>query len=209
MASKCPKCHQSLEDDAVCCADVKYTWKCKACGKLSTGFAVPYGRCYLCGGQNEVVKGYSGADPKQVAVVHEAVQYELDMYHFYRMAAEKTPDPELKEVLADMFGKEKEHLSELDSKYHIHLDAVVKNPPVEAEKHLAKWIFEGIDFKDASGHILQVYDKAIDMEKRTRDHFQARAQELPAGLEKETYRELAAEEEDHVALLETERKNYE
>jgi hypothetical protein len=114
MASKCPKCHQLLEDDIICCAEVEYTWKCKSCGKLSMGFAVPYGRCYLCGGQNKVVKGYTGADPKRVAVVHEAVQYELDMYHFYRMAAEKTSDAELKEVLSDMFGKEQDHLDELE-----------------------------------------------------------------------------------------------
>src|SRR5512140_2283474 len=116
MASICPKCHQSLDDDTVCCAEVRYTWKCKACGKLSTGFAVPYGRCYLCGGQNEVVKSYTGEDPKQVAVIHEAVQYELDMFHFYRMAADKTSDPELKEVLVDMLGKESEHLNELEAK---------------------------------------------------------------------------------------------
>jgi glutamate synthase (NADPH/NADH) small chain len=56
---------------------------------------------------------------------------------------------------------------------------------------------------------VQVYDKAIEMEKRTCDHFKARAQKLQAGPERETYRELAAEEEDHVALLETERKSYE
>jgi glutamate synthase (NADPH/NADH) small chain len=45
MASACPKCHQVIENDSVCRADVKYTWKCKECGKLSTGFVIPYGRC--------------------------------------------------------------------------------------------------------------------------------------------------------------------
>ena len=142
-------------------------------------------------------------------MVHEAVQYELDMYHFYRMAAAKTSDAELKEVLVDMLGKESEHLNELEAKYHVHLEPETRKPPPAAEGHMAKWIFEGVDFKDASGHMAQVYDKAIEMEKRTRDHFKARAQKLPAGPEREIYRELAAEEEDHVALLETERKNYE
>jgi glutamate synthase (NADPH/NADH) small chain len=209
MASTCPKCHQSLEDDTVCCADVKYTWKCRACGKLSTGFAVPYGRCYLCGGQNEVVKGYTGDDPRQVAVVQEAVQYKLDMYHFYRMAAQKTSDAELKDVLADMASTESEHLTDLEAKYHVHLDPEMRTPPAGAEHHMASWIFEGIDFADASGHMARVYDKAIAMETRTRDHFRARAEQLPAGPEHEAYRELAAEEEDHIALLETERRAYE
>jgi hypothetical protein len=42
------------------------------------------------------------------------------------------------------------------------------------------------------------------MEKRTRDHFQKLALELPAGLEKDLCGELAAEEEEHVALLQGE-----
>ena len=42
------------------------------------------------------------------------------------------------------------------------------------------------------------------MEKRTRDHFQKLARELPAGLEKDLCAELAAEEEEHVALLQGE-----
>ena len=54
MASSCPKCHQIIEDDSVCCAEVKYTWKCRACGKLSNGFVVPYGRCFLCGANHPI-----------------------------------------------------------------------------------------------------------------------------------------------------------
>ena len=42
------------------------------------------------------------------------------------------------------------------------------------------------------------------MERRTRDHFQRLSAELPPGLEKELCLELAAEEEEHVAMLETE-----
>jgi rubrerythrin len=45
---------------------------------------------------------------------------------------------------------------------------------------------------------------ALEMEKRTRDHFRKLAGELPAGLERDLCGELAAEEEEHVALLEGE-----
>jgi glutamate synthase (NADPH/NADH) small chain len=131
------------------------------------------------------------------------------MYHFYRMAAQKTSDAELKDVLADMVARESEHLTDLEAKYHVHLDPEMWTPPAGAERHLAGWIFEGIDFADASGHMARVYNKAIEMETRTRDHFRARAEQLPAGPEREAYRELAAEEEDHIALLETERRAYE
>jgi len=42
------------------------------------------------------------------------------------------------------------------------------------------------------------------MECRTRDHFRELATELPDGLEKDLCLELASEEEEHIAMLETE-----
>jgi glutamate synthase (NADPH) small chain len=208
MASTCPKCHQIIEDDSVCCAEVKYTWKCKNCGKLSTGFVVPYGRCFLCGGENEVVEGYRGAQPEQVAIVREAVQYEIDMYQFYRLAKQRTQDVTLGAVLEELYHKEEDHLEELETKYHLHLDAQVRDLPGSAEALISQWIFSGIDFLDAENHVLAVYDKAIAMEKRTRDHFLTRASEAAPGAQKEIYRELAAEEEEHVTTLETEREQF-
>jgi len=208
MAAKCPKCHQVVENEIVCCAEVKYTWKCKACGKLSTGFVVPYGRCFLCGGENEVVKGHGDSNPIQVAVVREAMQYELDMYHFYRLAMKHTSDEELRGVLEELYHKEEDHLTELEDKYHVHLDASSREIEENNDKLLSIWIFRGIDFSDAEKHVLALYDRALEMERRTRDHFKMRAETLPSGAEKEIYRELAAEEEDHVAVLETERAQF-
>ena len=144
---------------------------------------------------------------KLVAVVEEAVRYELEMYTFYRLTMERTQSHELREVLEDLFHKEEDHLNELDEKYHVHLEPQARKPPPDAEKKLSRWLFDGIDFADTDEHIAAVYDKAIAMEQRTRDYFQKRAKALPAGTEKELYRELAAEEEDHVALLATERNN--
>jgi glutamate synthase (NADPH/NADH) small chain len=208
MASTCPKCHQTIENDAVCCADIKYTWKCKSCGKLSTGFVVPYGRCYLCGGENEVTTAYSGAQPDLIAVVQEAVQYELEMYNFYRIALERTTDKVLSAVLEELYHKEEDHIAELEEKYHLHLDQDVRTLADQKERIAADWIFAGIDFRDAEGHIAQVYDKAIAMERRTRDRFLIHANALPPGPHREVFRELAAEEEDHVSILETEREQF-
>ncbi len=208
MASTCPKCHQVIDDDTVCCADIRYTWKCKSCGKLSAGFVVPYGKCFLCGGENEVMQGYTGAQPEQIAIVREAVQYEIDMYQFYRLGLQLTTDPVLRGVLEELYHKEEDHLAEFEDKYHVHLEHEVRNLPAKAEELISRWIFEGIDFENKTGHIVPVYDKAIAMEKRTRDHFQARAETFPPGPQKEIYRELAAEEEEHVAILETEREQF-
>ena len=208
MASTCPKCHKVIEDDSVCCADIKYTWKCKSCNKVSTGFVVPYGRCYLCGGENEVIEGYDGTKPELVAIVQEAIQYEVDMYHFYRLAMKKTQDAQLKTVLEDLYHKEEEHLNSLEEKYHIHSVLELRQLPEKEEDIVFRFIFHGIDFKDIEGHILQVYDRAIAMEKRTRNRFLVHADTLPEGPQKELYKELAAEEEDHVMLLETEKERF-
>lgn len=208
MASTCPKCHSVLEDDVVCCADLKYTWKCKSCGKLTTGFVVPYGRCFMCGGELEVVEPYSADDPDVVKVVEEATQYEVDSYQFYKLALAHTNDEQLRAVFTSLYEKEQEHLQELEDKYHMHLDERVREPDEKAKALLSSWLFDGIEFKD-DDHVLAVYDKAIEMERRTRDHFKALAENLGEGTAKEIYRELAAEEEEHVALLETERAQFE
>jgi rubrerythrin len=52
--------------------------------------------------------------------------------------------------------------------------------------------------------VRDLYEAALEMEKRTRDHFQKLARELAPGLEKDLCGELAAEEEEHVALLQGE-----
>lgn len=208
MASICPKCHQMIDDDSVCCADIKYTWKCKSCSKVSTGFVVPYGRCHLCGGENELIEGYDGKDPGLVAIVQEAVQYEVDMYHFYRLAMQRTQDEQLRGVLEDLYHKEEGHLRSLERKYHLHSGVSLQQLPEQEEAIVFRFIFHGIDFKDVEGHILKVYDRAIAMEKRTRNRFMTHAETLPEGPQKDLYKELAAEEEDHVAILETERDRF-
>ena len=52
--------------------------------------------------------------------------------------------------------------------------------------------------------VRELYEAALEMEKRTRDHFRKLAAGLPDGLEKDLCLELASEEEEHVAMLETE-----
>src|ERR1039457_6301850 len=55
MPSTCPKCRAVIEEDEICCAQVRYTWRCKSCFKLTSGLAMKYGKCFLCGGDLEVI----------------------------------------------------------------------------------------------------------------------------------------------------------
>ena len=201
MPSACPKCRRVIEEDEICCAQVRYTWRCKSCFKLTSGFAVPYGKCFLCGGQLEIIPGRDLGDSMQFRAIRDAVQFELNSFHFYKLARDQAHNPEQRAVLERLYEAELDHLHELEEKYHAHLDREVVELSADREKLLSNWLFQGIRVDTG---VEDLYRSALEMERRTRDHFRKLARELPAGLEKELCEELAAEEEEHVALLEGE-----
>ena len=203
MPSACPKCHRVLDQDEICCAQVRYTWRCKSCFKLCSGFAVPYGKCFLCGGELEVIQGRELGDSMRFRAIRDAVQFELNSFHFYKLARDRACTPEQKAVLERLFEAELDHLHELEEKYHAHLDRETVQLSADQEKLLSNWLFHGIHVDEKSG-VGDLYRAALEMERRTRDHFRRLARELPSGLERDLCGELAAEEEEHVALLEGE-----
>ena len=93
MPSSCPKCHRVLDEDEICCAQVRYSWRCRKCFKLTSGFAVPYGKCFLCGGELEVIPGRELGDSMRFRAIRDAVQFELDSFHFYKLARERPARP--------------------------------------------------------------------------------------------------------------------
>ena len=203
MPSSCPKCHRVLDEDEICCAQVRYTWRCKNCLKLTTGFAVPYGKCFMCGGPLEVIEGRELGDSMRFRAIREAVEFELNSFHFYKLARERAQSPEQRAVLERMYEAELDHLHELEEKYHAHLDREMVELSADQDKLLSNWLFHGIKLDQETG-VKELYEAALEMERRTRDHFRKLAGDLPAGLEKDLCGELAAEEEEHVALLEGE-----
>ncbi len=131
------------------------------------------------------------------------MQFELNSFHFYKLARDQARTPEQRAVLERLYEAELDHLHELEEKYHAHLDREVVELSANEQTLLSNWLFRGIQVTAESG-VADLYQAALEMERRTRDHFQKLAQSLPAGLEKDLCGELAAEEEEHVALLEGE-----
>lgn len=203
MPSSCPKCRRTVEEDEICCAQVRYSWRCKSCFKLTTGFAIPYGKCFLCGGDLEIVANRDLGDSMQFRAIRDAVQFELNSFHFYKLARDRAHSPEQRAVLERLYEAELDHLHELEEKYHAHLDREVVELSSNEDHLLGNWLFRGIDVGGNAG-VADLYRAALQMEIRTRDHFRKLARELPAGLERELCEELAAEEDEHVALLEGE-----
>ncbi|HET9481386.1 MAG TPA: hypothetical protein VFP98_06485 [Candidatus Polarisedimenticolia bacterium] len=204
MASICPKCHQELEEDAVCCATIEHTWKCASCGKLAVGPVVPYGRCHLCGGTLDVVDPYPALESEAERVVQDALKFEMEMFQFYRIARRRAGEASQRALFEQLYLKELDHIAEIERKYHVHLQTDYLVTSVEEQDLAAQWIFEGIELGESPWSVRPLYEKAIRMEQRTREYFARRALELPEGREREICRELAAEEEEHVAMLESE-----
>lgn len=193
------------EQEEVRLTGVKQTWKCKSCSKLSTGFVVPFGRCFLCGGELEVIEPYSGPDADKVAIIQEAVSFEVNMHTFYKLALEKATHPHARAVLEDLAEQEREHIDELNEKYHLDLPTDPKE--LETGEGLSGWLFEGVDFSDKDGQVLPLFDHALELERRTQAHFAARA-EAATGRDRAFFEELAAEEAEHVSLLEAQRDQF-
>lgn len=203
MPSACPKCRRVLEEDEICCAQVRYTWRCKSCFKLTSGFAIPYGKCFMCGGELELIPDRNLGDSMQFRAIRDAVQFELNSFHFYKLARDKAASPEQRSVLERLYEAELDHLHELEEKYHAHLDREVVELSASEQAILSNALFQGLRVTERSS-VAELYELALEMEKRTRDYFNRMARELPAGLERDLCKELAAEEEEHVALLQGE-----
>ena len=200
MPSTCPKCRRVLDEDEICCAQVRYTWRCKSCFKLTSGLAVPYGKCFLCGGDLEIIQNRDLGDSMRFQAIRDAVQFELNSFHFYKLARDRARTPEQRAVLERLYEAELDHLHELEEKYHAHLDREVVELSADEKRLLSSWLFKGIRIAEDAG-IRDLYQVALEMEQRTRDHFRDLAAKLPPGLERDVCAELAAEEEEHVALL--------
>jgi len=203
MPSSCPKCHRVVEEDEICCSQIRYSWRCRSCFKLTSGIAIPYGKCFLCGGDLEVIPRRDLGDSMRFQAIRDAVQFELNSFHFYKLARDKATNPGQRAVLERLFEAELDHLHELEEKYHAHLDRSVVELSSDEDALLSNWLFRGIQMTADSG-IADLYQAALEMERRTRDHFRKLATDLPPGLERDLCSELAAEEEEHVALLEGE-----
>jgi rubrerythrin len=207
MGTTCRSCGQVLVAGITCCAELAETWKCRRCQRLSRGFVAPFARCSLCGGVLDSVEPHRLEDPLAVHPIREAVQLELDSYHFYRLAWRRVGDPVLRSFLEEFAQLEMDHLHELVAKYHIHLDPKVLAVSPAADRAFARSLFAGIDLEDPASGPAGLFDRAIEMEHRTLHHFRSLAEIVPEGPEKDVCLELAAEELEHIRLLTAEREH--
>jgi rubrerythrin len=130
--------------------------------------------------------------------VRKAFEIELGGHAFYERAAQDAQDPLLRELFARFAAMEKEHMDTLSKRYHAELPAAA--PDFQLDRAA---IFAGVDRKPEDP--ANLFRIAIAFEQRAVDFFTNEGDKAPAGsVERDLYKELAAEEREHVALLSTE-----
>ena len=202
--SVCPRCRRPVEGEEsyICCAGVELTWRCTECHKVSEGFAFPYGLCPHCKGRLEILERGTIGDDRALEAVRKAFEIELGGHAFYERAARDAGDPQLRELFGRFAEMEKEHMETLSKRYHADLPA----PSADFQVDRAA-IFAGVDRKPEDP--ANLFRIAIAFEQRAVDFFATEGERAPAGsAERELYRELAAEEREHVELLTTEYRRW-
>jgi glutamate synthase (NADPH) small chain len=196
----CPKCHQPVEGDEeyVCCADATLQWRCDSCAKVSEGFAFPYGMCPHCGGRLAALDRGEIADEEGREAIRIAFEIELGGQAFYQHASEQTGDAALKELFAKFAAMEREHLTTLSRRYHVGIPEDINGFRVDL----------AVAPLELGGRIEEpetLFRAAIAFENQAVEFFGKRVEASAEGsVERQLYRELAAEEAEHVALLKTE-----
>lgn len=197
----CPKCHRTLDDgdeQYVCCANENLQWRCTQCAKVSEGFAFPYGLCPHCAGKLEVLDARQIDDSAALAGIRTAFEIELGGQAFYQRAAAESDDAALRALFGRFAEMEREHMETLSRRYHTQMP-----PPSPAFAVDRAAVYAGIEgrLQDPAN----LFRIAIALERRAATFFVARADLAEAGsLEQQLYRELAAEESEHAAVLATE-----
>ena len=196
----CPKCHRPLEGDEayICCANMELQWRCTSCGKVSEGFAFPYGMCPHCKGKLELLERGAIEDANALDAIRAAFEIELGGEAFYQRAARDAKDPALSDLFGRLAEMEQEHMHTLSKRYHADLP----KPAADFQIDRAA-IFAGIERKPEDP--ANLFRIAIAFEERAVKFFSEQGTHAPEGsVERELYKELAAEEREHVALLTTE-----
>ena len=182
----------------MCCAGATLQWRCADCGKVSEGFAFPYGMCPLCSGKLEMLDAREIEDAGALDAIRTAFEIELGGRAFYGRAALQAEEP----VLRDLFGRlaemEEEHLDTLSRRYHAEVPEASEGFQVDRAA-----IYAGLENRpEDPANLIRI---AIAFEERAVRFFGERGEQAPEGsVERQLYKELAAEEREHVALLKTE-----
>jgi rubrerythrin len=145
-----------------------------------------------------MVEERSVEDPAALTAVRTAFEMELGGRAFYERAAAESSDLTVKALFGRFAVMEEEHMATLSRRYHAAVPTPSEAPSIEVLS-----LYSDVEARPEDPASL--FQIAIDLEERAVGFFQERSAAVPDGsAERQLYRELAAEEREHVDLLSTE-----
>lgn len=130
-----------------------------------------------------------------------AMQMEADGERYYRDLAEQSSNPGLRNILVMLADEEAGHRRVLQKSKGKPAELTESGLLSDARNVFAE-MKSGGDSIDLGEGQAALYQKALEIEKKSCDFYRAKADETQQGYQKQLFLILAAEEDKHVFLIE-------
>jgi rubrerythrin len=159
--------------------------------------------CPHCKGKLEMLDRGPIEGDEAMEAIRKAFEIELGGHAFYARASRDATEPALRELFSRFAAMEKEHMEILSRRYHADLPVAAEDFQLDRAA-----IFAGVDRRPEDP--ANLFRIAIAFEQRAVDFFTREGERAPEGsAERDLYKELAAEEREHVHILTTEYRRWE
>ena len=134
-------------------------------------------------------------------ILDYAMQMEKDGEDYYRQLARQTTDKGLRTILTMLADEELKHFNTVQKMKTEKLQMAETSVLTDAKNVFVQMKESKENFEFDGGQI-QLYKKAQDIEKKSRDFYLEKAAQVEEEYRKQLFRELAEEERKHYFLLE-------
>jgi rubrerythrin len=136
-------------------------------------------------------------------ILDHAMQMEKDGEEYYRSLAEKCPDAGLVSILTRLADAEVRHYDVLRQIKESKAIRLVKTALREDTKSIFRRMIDAGEELDYGTSEVELYRKAQELERKSRDFYLEKAEEVDTPEAKEVFFKIADEEKLHYSLLES------
>jgi rubrerythrin len=132
-----------------------------------------------------------------------AMQMEKDGEDFYREIARQSPNKGIKTIVTMLADDEVRHYNAIEKMKSDEASELVDTAVLTDAKNVFVQLKEsGEKFTSDETNQIRLYQKALDIEKKSRDFYTQKAGEVSGANVKELFLRLAGEEQKHYVLVE-------
>ena len=130
-----------------------------------------------------------------------AMEMEKTSEDYYRQISQKTANTGLRNILTMLADEEKKHFKIVQRMKQQTPQTITETDVLGNARAIFKKMRESAESFSLDVSELQLYEKARDIEKKSRRFYLEKAEEVADASHREIFKTLAAEEQKHLALL--------